>query len=340
MSHEITKNDGLVLANERAWHGLGRIIPGNFTPREGLEFAGLEKHTVIQLPLKAVLPNGTEIEVPGHVMNYRQDTQDMFGIVSANYQIITNEEVADFCEALAEEGQQVKCETIGSVQGGRRVWFLLKGEEFAVAHGDSIFPYVLVSNGHDGTSPFRVTPTTVRAVCSNTLHMIIPRMDTGELLGSAMVLKHTTNLMDRVEQAKDALKHYQERTEENRKLYEVMAAKSVNTQNAQEFFLECYTRDFGDIPNNPQNKTEQNRRDRAVSAYQSFSRRFDDERKLAGASVWNCLNAYSGMVQHDKKARGQDDVDRVEKRVQSNLFGLNQQRTQLALQTAFQFLAG
>src|SRR5690606_13831409 len=83
MAHEITKNDGLVLAGERAWHGLGIVMPDDFTPRQGLKYAGLDKHTVIQLPLKATLPDGTEIDVPGHVMNYREVTQDQFAIVSA-----------------------------------------------------------------------------------------------------------------------------------------------------------------------------------------------------------------------------------------------------------------
>ena len=338
MAHEITSNDGLVLAKERAWHGLGRVLPEHFTPRQGLELAGLEKHLVIQLPLKAVLPDGTQIDVPESVLNYREDTKDRFGIVSANYQVIPNEHVADFCEALAEEDKQVMCETVGSVQGGRRVWFLLRGDEFQVAHGDSIFPYILVSNGHDGTSPFRVTPTTVRAVCSNTLHAVIPRYDTGELGTSALVIKHTINVMERVEQARIALKHYNQTMNDNRKLMEVLAAKDVNTATAQAFFLECYTRDFGDIPANPQNKVEQNRRDRAADAYGCFSRRFDDERKVAGASVWNCFNSYSGLVQHDKKARGQDDVDRVEKRINSNLFGLSQARTQSALLQAFKMV--
>lgn len=340
MAHEITNNDGLALAKTQAWHGLGRILPDNFTPREGLKYAGLDKHTVIQLPLKAELPDGTIVEVPNYVMNYREDTQDQFGIVSSNYQIITNGEVADFCEALSNEEFTVKCETVGSVQGGRRVWFLLKGEEFAVANDDQIFPYLLVSNGHDGSAPFRVTPTTIRAVCSNTLHSIIPRYDTGELLSSALVLKHTCNVLERVTQAREALQHYHKRINENRELMNKMYVKDVNTAQAQQFFLDNYTRDFGDIPTNPQNKVEQNRRDRAADAYSLFSRRFDDERTIAGASVWNCLNAYTGLVQHDKKARGQNDVDRVEKRINSNLFGLNQVRSQEALKEAFKMLAG
>jgi len=84
---------------------------------------------------------------------------------------------------------------------------------------------------------------------------------------------------------------------------------------------------------------EERRRNKAMSAYNSFTRRFDDERNIAGASAWNMLNAYTGLVQHDQKTRGADDDQRVERRVESNLFGLNQARTQAAFQRALAVVA-
>ena len=45
-------------------------------------------------------------------------------------------------------------------------------------------------------------------------------------------------------------------------------------------------------------------------------------------TAWGYLNAMTGFVQHDKGARGVDDADRVARRQESNLFGINSQRTQ------------
>ena len=95
------------------------------------------------------------------------------------------------------------------------------------------------------------------------------------------------------------------------------------------------TADFGDVPDNPQDKKEERQRDKATSAFNSFSRRFDDERAVAGSNLWNAFNAYSGLVQHDMKARGKNDADRIEKRVTSNLFGLNSERINSAIQLAY-----
>lgn len=340
MAHEIYEDDNVVLHGERAWHGLGVIVQDAPTPAEALKMAGLDIG-VDRRELFFYDSLGQPHKVESHVANVRADNGRVLGVVTDGYQTIQNIDTANFCAALADESNgAVKCETIGSIRHGAKVWFLLKGEQFSVANGDGIFPYILVSNGHDGLTTFRVTPTTVRVVCSNTMHMVIPRYETGELGSSAISIRHTVNIMERIEEARLALKHYRETLDEQKIMADVMSRKQVSQADVQQFFLDCYTADFGEIPQNPTSKVEENRKNRAMSAYNSFSRRFDDERGIAGSSWWNTVNAYSGLCQHDLKARGQDDEDRVEKRVTSNLFGLNANRTQDALQRAFRQAVG
>jgi len=343
MSHEIERSDNLYLHKHAAWHGLGTIYEDALSPRDALLAAGLDTNVERwQLVAQKLDEDGSlikQLDIDTHVANIRSDNHDLLGVVSSSYVPIQNEEMAEFCEALLDESEgTIEVESAGSIRGGKRVWFLLKGEQFAVRGKDEIFPYILVSNGHDGSSMFRVTPTTIRVVCSNTMHMVIPRTETGELLTSAFGIKHTKNVMSRVEEARQALKTYNQRLEENKMLSETLAKKEITSENMQAFFYELYQEDFGDIPINPQNGWEEGRKKRAQSAWHSFTQRFDDERSVAGTTVWNALNAYTGLVQHDSKARGKDDADRFEKRVNSNLFGLNQDRTQKALQKAYKLI--
>ena len=348
MSHEIGEHDKIILHKQPACHGLGIIVEDAPTPLEALVMAGLD-HDIIQRPLITRRHEKREFEVDGkmcgrevmvqeivesHVANYRSDTNTLIGVVSAKYQPIQNKVMAEFCEALVEEGD-VKCETVGSIRNGAKLWFLLKGDSFEVANGDEIYPYFLVSNGHDGQTMFRGTPSTIRAVCSNTLHAVIPNMDTGTLGSSAFRFKHTSNILDRVEEARAAIKNYTTIQEGFKEVIGVLSSKDMNQEDVQKFFLENYTRDFGEIPSNPKDGHERRRYDKAQSALSSFSQRFDSELLISGASAWNALNSYTGLIQHDQKARGGDDADRVEKRVESNLFGLNQERSQAALENAF-----
>lgn len=332
MAHEITQNDNVVLHKQGAWHNLGLIVQADMTPRQALTMIKAED-PVIQRPIRTTGPDGVERIVQTHLANFIDN--QIVGIVSSNYVPVQNADLADFCEALGGQNK-VKVETAGTLRNKTLIWFLLKGEAFSVANGDEMYPYICVSNGHDGKAAFRVTPTTVRVVCSNTLHMVIPSTELGNLGSAAFMARHSVNVLERVEEAKEALKHYDNALRHTRDVAERLVKVEVNSEMVQKFFLDCYQQAFNmEIPFNPKSKIEQNRYDRTQSALASFTRRFDDERTVAGASLWNAFNAFSGLCQHDLKARGKDDESRVEKRVYSNLFGLNQDRTQLALQTAY-----
>lgn len=332
MGHEITVDDKLVLHQTPAWHGLGLVLPDALTPTEACELVfpwTAEERNLFYTG------NGKKRNVTSHKLLVRSDTQRQLGLVSANYQTVQPCQMAEFCEALGEVDKTVTCETAGSVRGGRKIWYLLKGESFEIGNGDEVFSYVLVSNGFDGLTTFRVTPTTIRVVCKNTLHSVVPDFDKGNLRNSAIAIRHTVNALERIEEAKKALKMYHTTQAKTREVFETLAAADVDTKTVQQFFIDAYQEDFGAIPANPKNGHEENRRERAKSAYRSFIHRFDDEKAIAGANLWNAANAYSGLVQHDRKARGKDDANRVERRVYQNLFGLNQDRAQNGFKRAF-----
>lgn len=331
MSAEIQSNDQVVMHKVGAWHGMGIVVDKDMTPRQAAMKVfpwEAEEHDMI------VRFNGQQQMIDGYKALLRSDDHMQLGIVASGYHVLQPYDMADFAEALLEGGQ-VKIETAGSIRGGKRLWFLLKGEPFNVALGDEIYPYFLLSNGYDGLSCFAGTPTTIRTVCSNTFHMVVPHVDTGELGTAAFKIRHTANAMERIAEAREAIKNYGKSIEAQKEFANILVAKDVTQEVVQKFFLECYTADFGEIPENPKDGFEERRRMKAQSAYLSFSKRFDDERQIAGANMWNAMNAYTGLVQHDQKARGKDDVDRLERRVESNLFGLNTDRTQAAALRAF-----
>jgi len=338
MAHELLEHDNVVLFKDAAWHGLGTIVQDAPTPADALKLARLDWN-VLQAPLWARCPDGGSIDVEDHVLNYRSDTEDQLGIVTAGYRPIQNQELADFCYALAEQGDVVKCETAGSIRNGKKVWFLLKGESFSVRGVDEVQPFVLVSNGHDGGTALRCTPTTIRVVCSNTLHAVIPSNEREGQIGKApvqakFIAHHTSTIMDRVEEAKAALQLYGRSLAATRELIDQLAAKDVKREDVQQFFLECYTHDFGAFSANPKNKIEQNSRERAMNACNAVFGRFDEERELCGTTAWGAMNAYTWWLQNGRHLRGKDLERVAERKVESKLFGVDSERTLNALATA------
>lgn len=335
MGHEITRTDRLLLHRQRAWHGLGTIVEQAPTPTEALTLAGLDWH-VDQWPLVAVNEGGARMGVETHVANVRRDTGEQLGIVGQGYRPIQNAEMADFAESLAKEGDVVRLETAGSIRGGKKVWLLLKGESFSVRSDDEVRPYILISNGHDGTAALRCTPTTVRVVCSNTLHMVIPERERKSLArgGNAYVVQHSGDIRKKVDEARAALRLYEHALTETHGLANTLAAKDVSRQQIQDFWLDVYQRDWGAVPTNPTDASEQRRRERATAAMASMGRLFDERREVAGATAWNAANAYTEWLQHERKLQTKDPHKAAEQRLQENLFGTSVQRSQKAMMLA------
>jgi len=335
MAHEIMEHDNVVLHKEKAWHGLGVIVEDAPTPTEALTIAGMDWE-VEQWSLVA-MKNGMKASID-QVANVRLDTQDALGIVSRGYHLVQNKALTELCEALAEQGDVVKVESAGSIRNGRKVWFLLKGESFSVRDKDEVRPYICVSNGFDGLTTVRGTFTNIRVVCSNTLHMVIPDLIQDEsrrrLEEDGFNFRHVGDVRGRLEEAKKALKLYGRSLDANKAMIDRLAAKDVSRESIQRFFLECYTRDFGPIPEVPTNKWESNNRARAMDGFNRFAVRFDRDRDAAGASAWNALNAYTGFIQHDKLPRTKDPIKAEEQKVGSKLFGTDARRGLMSLQLA------
>lgn len=239
----------------------------------------------------------------------------------------------------------VKVETAGSIRGGQKVWFLLKGDAFDVRNeNDVVVPYVLVSNGFDGGTALRCTPTTIRVVCSNTLHMVIPSYDKADLglrvrgvTKSAYVCRHVGNLKARVEEARKAMETYGKRLQDNRTLIDALSVRDMNSEAVQRFFLECYASQFGAIPANPKTKQEAKARTKAMEAVVACVKRFEKtELPTTGATAWGAFNAYTGWLQHDRKSRLKDAAAARELRLSSNLFGDNSDRSVEAFKVALQ----
>lgn len=343
MSHEITNLDLVGIRNEngqqdRGWHGLGTPIEPGLAA-----VAAAEKHgllwPVAPRPIYWQDEDGSFHKIDSHVANIRtRDTQGvsirhLLGVVGADYQICQNRELAEFTDALAQTGK-VEIETIGSIRGGKRVWFLARGEAFDVGDRDKVYPYVLVSNAHDSTQAIRVTPTTVRVVCSNTLHMVIPRE--GERPETAAIcIRHQGRIADKLEQAKAALRYYSETLRRNQELFEALQEKRMDRQAAMGLFAQTYATYWRSATDEELSnvdkkirKTAENRLKRMQKASKAFMDRYIREQEALelGDTAWAAFNSVSGFLQHEK-ARGKDDQTRVARRIESNLFGLNASRT-------------
>lgn len=211
MAHEIeTFEDGTAAffsAREVPWHRLGTVTDGALTVQEALKVAQLDwtvykSDDPVQVPV--LTPNGVQmVDYPGRYMTYRDHPKlglQGLGVVGEVYTVIQNEEAFDFLNALADESGAT-IETAGSLLGGSQVFVTMKMPNSIVVAGaqDQVDFYLMATTSHDGSLAFTAAVTPIRVVCKNTQRLA---------LGSAQStwrLKHTTNVVGKVQQAREAL---------------------------------------------------------------------------------------------------------------------------------------
>lgn len=203
---QVRRGGGGMLGNAhlKGWAG-GKFIPGDVkTAEEALALTGLdwevERRPIIKvesivgngkdgpevqgwLPQESEdahvfrsarkqvndLPTGGWDIVPSHVMNVRQDTGDVLGVVGPGWRSPQNREAFAFMDALVDSNE-ARWLGGGMIDGGRRIWMCCQFDRSVLLGGDQnelSIPLGFVSNGWDGTLALSITAAPYRMACVN-----------------------------------------------------------------------------------------------------------------------------------------------------------------------------
>jgi phage/plasmid-like protein (TIGR03299 family) len=164
MAHMV---ETMAYAGAVPWHGLGVPVSNDLSPREIQLAAGLD-WTVSKAPLKVDFNGHGQIVVEGQYGLQRSSDGKVLTIVGDIYKPVQPEQALDFFSEFVKAGD-MKMETAGSLDGGRRIWALAAlGEGFTLAGGDRVDGYLLLHSPYRVGESFQCKFTGVRVVCANT----------------------------------------------------------------------------------------------------------------------------------------------------------------------------
>jgi phage/plasmid-like protein (TIGR03299 family) len=205
--------DSMFSVREMPWHGLGTVLdeyPANWD--EARKLAGLDWEPIEAPTFRRVIEvvNGEPVarfeEIPGHKLIERSDNGVCLSVPKDSYTVFPNADLGPLVEAiLNQSGGQYEYETAGSLDEGRKVWALIRAAEPFTVPGDpngAVLPYVAIQNTHDGSGSLRAQRLRTRIVCANTSHAADLE---AERHGLQFVFKHSRNMLERVEFAKQVL---------------------------------------------------------------------------------------------------------------------------------------
>lgn len=273
--------ESMFSVRETPWHGLGTIVADAPTSADALHLAGLDWDV---LPEPVYLDNG--ILIPNYVANTRSSDKKVLGIVTDRYKVVQNTEAFAFTDSLL--GEDVRYETAGSLNGGKRIWLLAKMPTEKIL-GDDVVPYLCFTNTHDGTGAVKVCMTNTRVVCNNTLNLAL---STATRMWST---KHMGDIQGKLAEAEQTLEMAHKYNEALAVEAEKLANTSIKDEEVEKILEEIFP-----IEDNDSNRKQTNMTD--ARDYFRFCYRQEDIKKFYG-TLWGVVNAASDMACHMEPAR-------------------------------------
>lgn len=223
---------------EKPWHyeltkEVTKIIQEAPNSEEALKAAGLD-WIVEPKPVFTEIDGifgKTMQEIPGFKANTRNVDGAVLGIVTDAYKIVQNTDAFAFTDALI--GGDVRYETAGSLQNGKRTWLLARLPETEIV-GDKVERYLVFTNTFDGSGSVRVACTPVRVVCQNTLNCALHHAK------RSWSIRHTANINDRLVEAHHALQLEDTYIEELKKNAELLATRRLSDAAIDKLILQLF----------------------------------------------------------------------------------------------------
>ncbi len=205
MAHNLNFNEqtgrySFFSVQQKAWHGLGKIVQDYPTSREAIQFAGLDYEVVKEdIYTTSYNADGQPMDfskrIKTHFATIRKDTADVLGVVGKDYEVVQNADAFNFFDAIVGGGG-IQYETDGALGKGERIFITAKLPDYIkVGNNDLIEQYLFLTTSHDGYGSITAAFTPVRIVCDNTLNAAMRSHS------NAVKIRHTANAKERLEQA-------------------------------------------------------------------------------------------------------------------------------------------
>lgn len=246
---------------EPAWHGEGDVLDYYPGKEEAMRRAGHD-WDVIEVPLYAGIPNdvlvaaGREPAGPngllrkeeGLTLHLRSDNLFTLAAHSASFERIPNGLAYEVAEILFDQGFLYDAGV--SLDGGKvnAITLLLDNPIQILGDTSLVLPYGVLRWAHDGSASLSAQSGAIRVVCMNTWNASEAE---GSKLGTKWTFRHTKNVRERIEDAKDAMRGIREDFDAYQQVAEELAAQPV-TPEQRDWFVSTIVGDRdGQITRNP-----------------------------------------------------------------------------------------
>lgn len=216
----------------------------------------------------------------------RESDGRILGVVGNSWTPVQNNDGFALVDDFLKVGG-AHIESMGEIDGGRKVWMQVRMNEDMFIAGEEIATYVLFLNGHDGRTSVMASMLDVRFFCMNCL----------DFVKKVHRVRHTSKATSRLAEAKQILRLRDLRKEELAKQGEWLVKQEMSDKQFSKFLEELMP-----VPEEQENKPAEtmikDRRDQIHGLYMGA----DNLNNIRGTR-WGALNAVIEYSDHGRKFR-------------------------------------
>lgn len=209
--------------SQTPWHNQANMLVDAPTVAEGMKLVGAD-FEIETVPCYQPAAENEYTVVPDMQVVRRADTKHVFAVTTTNYKPLQPAKQFDFFQDWIDAGL-CKLHTGGVLRHGAKVWCLaqLNLPNETVVKNDEVSPFVMVSNGNDGTMAVRVGFTPIRVFCANTLYAAH-----NDASSQFVRIRHGAKVAQRLDQMKEVMNLAKARFEATAEQYRFLASKYYN----------------------------------------------------------------------------------------------------------------
>jgi phage/plasmid-like protein (TIGR03299 family) len=297
MAHNIAEDKNhqphVFVVGEPAWHRVGPVLKDAATAEVAIATSHLD-FTVAQKVVTFTVGKKT-YEFPGRFVNYRTDDNRPLGVVGSGYKLVQNVAAFSFFDAIVDKDEAIY-HSAGALGNGETIWIMAKMPPHVcikVGKDDLTEMYVLLYNSHAGNGSIIACLTPVRVVCQNTLLAAI-----GSTKHKVMI-RHTSSAEQKLKEAHKLLGMSNQYREELQAAFNSMAARKINPEDAEQFFLQLYPKTEGN-----ENETAGSKIRREM--LECFECAPGHDLKTANGTLFGLYNAVTYHLDHYKEFKAED----------------------------------
>lgn len=312
MAHMV---ETMAYAGDVPWHGLGKSVPADLSPKQMLEAADLDWE-VEKVPAFAKI-DGENVSIQRSALVRTSDNQ-ILDVVTSDWNPVQNSDAFEFFHEYCAAGD-MEMNTAGSLRNGQIVWALAKVKEsFELFRGDQVDSYLLFTNPHRFGQSIDIRFTPIRVVCNNTLTLSLGMNSEQMIKTSHRTEFDAAKVKEQLGIATDKLTKYKE-------MAAFLGSKRYNDNTVKEYFARIFPSLSSSGKKEADSMVLSRNARAAVDVLET-----QPGAKFAEGSWWQAFNAVTYLTDH-KIGRTADS------RLTSAWFGPNRNLKIKALETAVEY---